>query len=189
MGQPKRFTDAELRANKNARSRQRYAERRDEIAAKASAAYRLRAEDPEFRQRERERAAAYRARNPDVTRQQNHKRRQADPEKARAESRQWFAENRDKRAAYEQNRRAKKRAQAGKISPNLKQSLFIAQRGGCACCRGVFGLAELHMDHIMPLSKGGLHDDENIQLLCQPCNQAKYAKHPVDFMQERGFLC
>jgi 5-methylcytosine-specific restriction endonuclease McrA len=28
----------------------------------------------------------------------------------------------------------------------------------------------------------------NLQLLCQPCNNQKHVKHPVDFMREKGFL-
>lgn len=94
----------------------------------------------------------------------------------------------EKRAIYEQNRRAKKRANGGRLSPGLKGRLYASQKGACACCRAGFTLGDLHLDHVMPLSKGGAHADNNMQLLCQPCNQSKYAKHPVDFMQERGYL-
>jgi 5-methylcytosine-specific restriction endonuclease McrA len=45
-----------------------------------------------------------------------------------------------------------------------------------------------HIDHIMPLALGGSNTDDNIQLLRQRCNNQKCAKHPVDFMQSRGFL-
>lgn len=37
-------------------------------------------------------------------------------------------------------------------------------------------------------TKGGANDKSNIQLLCPHCNLSKGAKHPVDFMQERGML-
>jgi 5-methylcytosine-specific restriction endonuclease McrA len=40
----------------------------------------------------------------------------------------------------------------------------------------------------MPLKAGGTNDILNIQLLCKPCNLSKGAKHPIDFMQQRGFL-
>lgn len=40
----------------------------------------------------------------------------------------------------------------------------------------------------MPLAKGGEHTPFNIQLLCPRCNVRKSAKHPVDFMQENGYL-
>ncbi len=35
---------------------------------------------------------------------------------------------------------------------------------------------------------GGANIDGNIQLLTGLCNRQKHTKHPVDFMQERGFL-
>lgn len=34
----------------------------------------------------------------------------------------------------------------------------------------------------------GTNTDDNIQLLRKLCNLQKSAKHPVDFMQQRGFL-
>lgn len=45
-----------------------------------------------------------------------------------------------------------------------------------------------HLDHVMPLALGGSNTDDNMQLLRDRCNLQKHAKHPVDFMQERGFL-
>jgi 5-methylcytosine-specific restriction endonuclease McrA len=44
------------------------------------------------------------------------------------------------------------------------------------------------MDHIVPLISGGTNTDDNIQLMRSRCNQQKSAKHPIDFMQSRGFL-
>lgn len=69
---------------------------------------------------------------------------------------------------------------------DIKQ-LFKLQKMKCACCK-VSIKNGYHADHIIPLSKGGSNSKENIQLLCAPCNLKKSAKHPVDFMQEMGFL-
>jgi hypothetical protein len=38
-----------------------------------------------------------------------------------------------------------------------------------------------HVDHVMPLSKDGLHDKDNIQLLCPKCNLSKAAKDPYEW--------
>lgn len=83
------------------------------------------------------------------------------------------------------NRRAKEKGN-GRLSQGLSVKLFELQRGKCACCNRK--LVEFHLDHIYPLASGGENKDLNIQLLCPPCNISKKAKHPIEFMQERGFL-
>ena len=79
------------------------------------------------------------------------------------------------------------RLATGKLSKGLVEQLLKLQRGKCACCGKSLG-ADYHLDHIMPLVRGGLNIDSNIQLLRAECNNNKHAKHPVDFMQERGYL-
>ena len=64
---------------------------------------------------------------------------------------------------------------------------MVLQKGLCPCCRKPLG-NDYHMDHIIPLALGGSNGDNNIQLLRSECNLEKQAKHPVDFMQSRGFL-
>lgn len=85
------------------------------------------------------------------------------------------------------NRRARKRANGGSLSIGIAGKLFKLQRGKCACCGAPLG-DNYHIDHIEPLSRGGLNADSNIQLLTALCNMQKHAKDPIDFMQSRGFL-
>lgn len=110
----------------------------------------------------------------------------ANPEKTRAANAVYRAANRDAYKVYEHNRRGRKEA-GGNISPDLVPRLFKLQRGKCACCGTPLGV-DYHMDHILPLVLGGSNTDNNIQLLRRLCNLKKNAKHPVDFMQLRGFL-
>jgi len=65
---------------------------------------------------------------------------------------------------------------------------LMLQRGKCACGCGKSLNNEFHMDHRMPIAKGGRHHDDNMQLLLPLCNMQKNAKDPIDFMQSRGFL-
>ena len=85
-------------------------------------------------------------------------------------------------------RRARMRSDGSKKRVAVEVVAFLqsAQKGRCAVCRGT--LARFHVDHVLPLALGGTNEKNNLQLLCAPCNQSKFDKHPVDFMQERGML-
>lgn len=98
----------------------------------------------------------------------------------------WISANLEKCRVYNSNRRAKTSTE-GKLSPNIKEKLFRLQKGKCPCCGNSLG-DDYHIDHIIPLALGGSNTDDNIQLLRSKCNLQKHAKHPIDFMQQRGFL-
>jgi len=87
----------------------------------------------------------------------------------------------------QQNRRARKKYNGGRLSKGLSNKLYKLQRGKCACCGKSLG-DDYHLDHRMPLALGGVNEDLNMQLLRSKCNREKHAKHPIDFMQSRGFL-
>jgi len=178
----------EQRLRKNQKSRERYRQNKERIAQYHAEHYRKKSQDPEFKKMMAEKSAIYRKTNPDYVKQANKNRRLKNPEQERERCRKWFSLNPEKRVIYEQNRRAKKKANGGKLSPLIREKLFELQMGKCACCKAKVNLRNMHLDHVMPISKGGSHTDDNVQLLCQPCNQSKYAKHPIDFMQEMGFL-
>lgn len=112
--------------------------------------------------------------------------REKHPEKIKEWSAAWSASNPEALRVQKQNRRAKEKG-AGRISKTIVEKLFKLQKGVCPCCRQPLG-KDYHLDHKMPLALGGPNTDDNMQLLRQRCNQQKGAKHPVDFMQSRGFL-
>ena len=111
----------------------------------------------------------------------------ANHEKVKENNAKWRAANPEAVRIYVQNYQARKRAAGGRLSPGLAERLFKLQRGKCACCGKPLG-DDYHLDHIIPLALGGANEDVNIQLLRSECNQQKHAKHPVDFMRQRGFL-
>lgn len=108
------------------------------------------------------------------------------PEKHKESDRKYRENNPEKVRLKCANRRARKRA-GGKLSKGIVERLLKLQRGKCVCCGRNLG-NDYHIDHIIPLALGGSNTDDNIQLLRAECNIQKSAKHPVDFMQQRGFL-
>lgn len=108
-------------------------------------------------------------------------------DKINAYSKEYAKKNPESRRIWEHNRNARKRSSGGVLSKDLSEKLFTLQKGRCVCCRKPLG-EKYHLDHIMPLCLGGANEDWNIQLLCPACNHKKHRKHPVDFMQVKGFL-
>lgn len=49
-----------------------------------------------------------------------------------------------------------------------KQSLFLPGRGNV-----IDGHVKLHIDHIVPISKGGSNEDDNLRIICAKCNLSK----------------
>lgn len=45
-----------------------------------------------------------------------------------------------------------------------------SQRPECSWCKKKLGYKEATVDHVIPLSKGGLNNGNNYVLSCQPCN-------------------
>ncbi|MCL2569989.1 MAG: HNH endonuclease [Firmicutes bacterium] len=46
---------------------------------------------------------------------------------------------------------------------------------------------KLHVDHIVPVSKGGTSDCDNLQTLCDRCNSGKSNKHDSERVNDLGF--
>lgn len=132
-------------------------------------------------------AQAWRAANIDRARAYDAARYAADPAAERARSAAYKAANPEKGRQHVQNRRAKVRGNGGKLSKDISAKLFALQRGKCPCCARPLG-DDYHLDHKMPLALGGTNTDDNMQLMRAQCNTSKRARHPIDYMQSKGFL-
>jgi HNH endonuclease len=131
--------------------------------------------------------ATWRLRNAEKIKKGRAEKYLANADKMKEEKRKYYAENAESFKIRTHNRRAKISKSGEKLSQGLACRLFKLQKGKCACCKLPLG-DDYHMDHIMPIAFGGENTDSNIQLLRAFCNKQKYAKHPIDFMQERGYL-
>lgn len=133
---------------------------------------------------ENARSAEYRAKNPNWFKEYYEKNK----DEMRERSRIYMKNNPEKVRIRCANRRAMKKANGGKLSAGITEKLLEMQKRRCAVCRSSFEKRKFHLDHIVPLSKGGAHEDSNIQLLCPTCNISKGNKNPVDYMQSKGYL-
>ena len=59
------------------------------------------------------------------------------------------------------------------FSDSQKMRVYEKQGGICPICGKYFEYDEMQGDHIVPWSKGGRTVDENLQMLCQKCNNDK----------------
>lgn len=125
--------------------------------------------------------------NIDKLREYSRKKFTENAESYRDRGKKWRQENPEKNALKERRRRSRKKGAGGEHTIEDINRLKVIQNGKCAVCKSKLGKG-YHVDHVMPLALGGSNDASNLQLLCPPCNMSKSAKHPVDFMQERGFL-
>ncbi len=101
------------------------------------------------------------------------------PERRREIAREWNSRNKHLRPKRDRSgdlslkiRRKILKAQP-KISPVTLKRIFESTNGKCSYC-GI--AAKLTLDHMIPLSKGGLHNAKNLSPVCQPCNSSKRNK-------------
>jgi 5-methylcytosine-specific restriction endonuclease McrA len=181
-------------------------------------AARYRSENPERIRRNRkkwelnnpdkvkERIDRWRKANPERVRQKEKRWRDKNPEKISKKNRdyktanaerlkplniarvmEWRKENPEKVRAATHKRRARKKNASG--SHTGEQLIDLLKRQGHKCA-GCFTSIKTkrHLDHVIPLARGGSNDISNLQWLCQPCNNSKHAKDPLVWAHEHGRL-
>ena len=84
----------------------------------------------------------------------------------------------------------------GHISEDVELRLYNAQGGRCFAPWCSVPMqepgtesegAKYHLDHYIPIAKGGLHCDWNLDLLCAECNLDKGAKWPSEWCKAKGW--
>lgn len=109
---------------------------------------------------------------------------QANPEERRARSRAYNKAHPDQRRAASIARRARK--MGGRIGDRKSYNAFVkwvrtARSIACYWCRKRTTPRQRHIDHVIPLIKGGVDVLANVCVACRACNQRKSAKLPEDF--------
>jgi 5-methylcytosine-specific restriction endonuclease McrA len=101
-------------------------------------------------------------------------------------NREYKKENRNMFSFYEHKRKMLKRNVTGTHTLKQWQELKKQYNYMCLNCGKSESEIKLTEDHILPLSKGGTDNIENIQPLCRSCNSIKHTKK---FDYRINYLC
>lgn len=91
--------------------------------------------------------------------------------------------------ALRNRRRARIKEAGGDHSAADIAYLFELQKGKCVLCLKPLIKTKFHVDHHVPLVKGGTNDRSNLRLLHSKCNLSKGARDPAEHALRSGLLC
>lgn len=100
-------------------------------------------------------------------------------EKVAAGIRTWKKAHPDKVKAQKHRRRANKNNALVSAIPFDEKAQLKRQKGECYYCS--CKLTEYHIDHVIPLSRGGSDHPDNMVLACSFCNLSKNNKLPHEW--------
>lgn len=83
-----------------------------------------------------------------------------------------------------------RRRDLAKNSTITNNQLLELQQNAKVCywCNDPLKNKNVHIDHYVPLAKGGNHTLENLVISCQKCNAKKHTKDPIEFANSIGKL-
>lgn len=103
---------------------------------------------------------------------------------------QHYRENKPQYKANRHQRRALERQAEGQFSRADLEALYAEQNGRCAYCGvSIYWEVErdIHVDHVMPLSRGGSNRPDNLALVCQDCNLSKGRRTLGEWLEVRDW--
>lgn len=125
------------------------------------------------------RAKSWRENNREVSLEASQKWKREHKEQYLESHRQWIKNNKEHVRAYNQMRRALKYNATIQVFTDLELEQRMSVFGFCcAYCNGPFE----HIDHVIPLSKGGKHCLANLRPACAKCNLSKHNKNLYEWL-------
>lgn len=118
--------------------------------------------------------------NPGVMAEKSRKFRDDHPGKDAESARKYVAAHPEARRLTSNRRRALVVSAQGNHTANDIRLQYKAQRGKCYYCNCKLD-KKYHVDHIIPLARGGSNGPENIACACPRCNLSKGNKLPTEW--------
>lgn len=135
-----------------------------------------------------DRTRKWREANSESVKEKSRQWREVNAESQKEKARQWKRNNKERHRAIQHTARrryrARKRGAGGSHTTAEWEALVKYYEGRCLCCGR--DDVKLTIDHIVPVSKGGSNNIDNIQPLCFSCNASKQAKI-IDYRTKSGF--
>lgn len=128
------------------------------------------------RERYREQHKAWQQNNPERLRTYRRAYEEANFERYREQRRFWERTHPEYRAVRKAKRRAREKNAGGSFTLEQWKMLKAHYKWTCLRCGKREPEITLSADHVVPVSKGGTSDIDNIQPLCLSCNKSKGAK-------------
>lgn len=108
--------------------------------------------------------------------------REVNREKLRERAREYHQTPRGREVARTRNHRRRARKASAPLGlPFNEQAQLKRQKSRCYYCGRK--LTEYHIDHVIPLSRGGCDGAENKVLACPDCNLSKHDKLPHEWAE------
>lgn len=126
----------------------------------------------------------YREGHPEITLAQHRRWMNANREKTRESARAYRKKYPIRRREQENTRRCRKMGNGGSYTEAEFVALCNAYGDKCLCCGR--GDVKLTADHVVPVTRGGSNNIENIQPLCRRCNSSKGARNTNDYRHKNG---
>lgn len=121
--------------------------------------------------------------NPEMARKRKSKWRLAHPDKVRESQRRRRLANPEVSRVVVRRRRARM-AGGGNHTVEDIQELLARQGYECKVC-GIDISRKYHVDHVVPIARGGSNWPSNLQILCPPCNHSKSAACMEEWLPRR----
>lgn len=131
----------------------------------------------------RQRRIEYGAQNREAERERNRAYYQSHVEMERARRQKWQQEHPEENAAKSRKARAARAGAAGSHSAQDISEIYEAQGGRCYYCGSELN-GKYHVDHMVPLFRGGSNNPDNLRCACPSCNCSKGTKTHWEFCPE-----